>query len=628
MAASGLFQRKRLITERQEELLNELRGLIARLIAGFERFTDVDPGDARTLQEILAHIDELFLIVVAGEFNAGKSSFLNALLGAHVLPEGVTPTTDTITLLQHGDAPSSELRSNGLRVHTYPAEVLRQLSIVDTPGTNAVIRQHEQLTRDFIPRADLVLFATSADRPFTESERGFLALIKEWGKKIVIILNKIDILTPVELEQVLGFIRENARDLLGVTPDIFPVSAREALRSRSVSGREGEELWAGSRFSAIEEYVVDHLDEEALVRLKLLSPLGVAQRLSSKYLQVTEARLETLREDLATIENIEQQIGLYRDDLKTDVQYYLGEIDSIMRDLVDRGDQFFEEHIRITRLPDLMNSDKLRAAFEREVVGEVTQQIDAKMHVLIDWMIEKNLRLQQSNDEYIKRRATQHSEKLIGNVGGTFDYNRRTMLDTVGRAASEVVASYDKEAESQLLVDEVRASVAATALAEMGAVGLGALLVAIFHTALLDMTGILAATLLAAGGFALLPAKRRQAKKALRERVGVLREQLRQSVERQFGREVERSLGQVRERNMPFTRFVRAQRGQLGDLQQAFADIDVGLGRLRPYAGKNRHRPWRCAPGPMSVCIFPIECGCGDRDRPADRLIGLSLERR
>ena len=438
MAASGLFQRKRLITERQEELLNELRGLIARLIAGFERFTDVDPGDARTLQEILAHIDELFLIVVAGEFNAGKSSFLNALLGAHVLPEGVTPTTDTITLLQHGDAPSSELRSNGLRVHTYPAEVLRQLSIVDTPGTNAVIRHHEQLTRDFIPQADLVLFATSADRPFTESERGFLALIKEWGKKIVIILNKIDILTPVELEQVLGFIRENARDLLGVTPDIFPVSAREALRSRSVSGREGEELWAGSRFSAIEEYVVDHLDEEARVRLKLLSPLGVAQRLSSKYLQVTEARLETLREDLATIENIEQQIGLYRDDLKTDVQYYLGEIDSIMRDLVDRGDQFFEEHIRITRLPDLMNSDKLRAAFEREVVGEVTQQIDAKMHVLIDWMIEKNLRLQQSNDEYIKRRATQHSEKLIGNVGGTFDYNRRTMLDTVGRAASEV----------------------------------------------------------------------------------------------------------------------------------------------------------------------------------------------
>jgi hypothetical protein len=317
------------------------------------------------------------------------------------------------------------------------------------------------------------------------------------------------------------------------------------------------------------------------VRLKLLSPLGVAQRLSGKYLQVTEGRLETLREDLSTIENIEQQITLYRDDLKNDVQYYLNEIDTSMRDLVDRGDRFFEEHIRLTRLPDLMNGDKLRMAFEREVVGEVSQQIDQKMHTLIDWMIEKNLRLQQSNDEYIKRRASQHSEKIIGDVGGTFDYNRRTMLDTVGRAASEVVATYDKEAESQQLVDEVRASIAATAIAEVGAVGLGALLVALFHTALLDVTGILAATLVAAGGFALLPAKRRQAKRALRERVAALREELRQGVERQFEREVERSLGQIRERNAPFTRFVRSQRGQLSELQQIFADIDVGFGRLR-----------------------------------------------
>ncbi|WP_129633595.1 dynamin family protein [Candidatus Oscillochloris fontis] len=586
MFTSGLFQRKRLITEQQEELLNELRGLIMRLRAAFERFgADTDPSDVRTLNDILEHLDELFLIVVAGEFNAGKSSFLNALLGTQVLPEGVTPTTDTITLLQYGEEVASELRTNGLRVHTYPAEVLRQLNIVDTPGTNAVIRQHEQLTREFIPRADIVLFATSADRPFTESERNFLAIIKEWGKKIVIILNKIDILSPPELEQVLSFIRENARDLLGITPDIFPVSAREALRSRSTGGEEGEELWANSRFSAVEEYVVDHLDEEMRVRLKLLSPLGVAQRLSSKYLQATEGLLETLREDLVTIENIEQQMTLYREDLKNDVQYYLNEIDVIMRDLVDRGDYFFEEHIRISRLRDLMRGDLLRSAFEREVVGNVSEQIDQKMHTLIDWMVEKNLRLQQSNDEYIKRRASQHSNKIIGSVGGNFDYNRRTMLETVGRAASEVVASYDKEIESQLLADDVRASVAATALAEVGAVGLGTLLVALFHTALLDVTGIMAATLVAAGGFALLPAKRRQAKKALRERVGVLREQLRNSVMTQFEREVERSVNQVHERNAPFTRFVRSQRGQLSDLQQGFADIDAGLERLRKEIG-------------------------------------------
>jgi len=578
----GLLQRRRLTTAQQDKLLAELRGLLEDLDAAFERFgADVDPGDRRALRETIDHLEELFLIVIAGEFNSGKSSFLNALLGEQILPEGVTPTTDTITLLQYGEEVNSVLRSSGLRVTTYPAEVLRQLSIVDTPGTNAVIRHHEQLTRQFIPRADLVLFTTSADRPFTESERGFLELIKEWGKKIIIVLNKIDILSPEELEQVLGFINTNSRALLGLTPEIFPVSARQAMRARQQEGEERERLWAASRFGEVEDYIINTLDEETRVRLKLLSPLGVARRLTGVYLGLTENRLATLREDLATLDNVEQQLGLFKDDLRHDLKYYLGEIDQIFADLVERGEVFFEEHIRLTRLPDLVNSERLRAMFEQEVLGDLDRQIDQKVNTIVDWMVEKSLRLQQSVDEYIKRRASQHSEKLIGSVGGSFEYNRRALLDTVGRAATEVVASYDKQAASAELADEVRSSIAATAITEVGAVGLGAIVVAVAHAVWLDFTGILAATALALGGFALLPAKKRQAKKALRERAETLRGQLRASVERQFEREVDRSIGQIRERNAPFTRFVRAQQGQLSELQQKFADIDTGLGRLR-----------------------------------------------
>lgn len=582
MLAQGLIRRKRLITERQETLLAELRGVLERLRDALESFgADTDPGDARTVKETLANLEELFLIVVAGEFNAGKSSFLNALLGDQILAEGVTPTTDAITVLQYGEEAKSELRSSGLRVHSYPAEVLRQIVIVDTPGTNAVIRHHEELTRNFIPRADLVLFATSADRPFTESERTFLALIKEWGKKIVIVINKVDILTPEELDQVLSYVRENARDLLGATPEIFPISARQAIRARAAEGEEQGRLWEASRFGAVERYIVETLDEETRVRLKLLSPLGVARRLTDKYLGATEVRLETLREDLATIDNIEQQLGLFQEDLQNDVRYYLGEIDQVFNDLQARGERFFDDTIRIGRLPDLMNKDRLRSEFEREVVGDFSQQLDAKVAQLIDWMVEKNLRLQQSTDDYIKRRSAQHSERLIGSVGGSFDYNRRALIDSVGKAAQEVLRSYDKERESAELAEEVRGSVAGTAIVEVGAVGLGALLIGLFHTALLDFTGVLAATLVAVGGFALLPAKRAQAKRALREKVGEMRAKLREGVQRQFDREVERSLGQVNERNAPFTRFVRAQRGQIGDLQRAFSDLDVDLGRLR-----------------------------------------------
>lgn len=578
----GLLRRKRLTTEHQDALLAELRGRLADLDAALQSFgADVDPEDRHALRETLDHLEELFLIVVAGEFNSGKSSFLNALLGEQVLPEGVTPTTDTITLLQYGDEISSTLRSSGLRITTYPAEVLRQLTIVDTPGTNAVIRHHEQLTRQFIPRADLVFFTTSADRPFTESERRFLELIKEWGKKIVIVLNKIDILTQEELEQVLNFIATHSRTLLNLTPEIFPVSARLAMRAREQTGQEREQLWAASRFGEVEHYVINTLDEETRVRLKLLSPLGVAQKLTNKYLNLAGHRLETLREDLATLDNVEQQLDLFKADLRNDLMYYLGEIDQILEELVERGNAFFEEHIRLSRLPDLIKSDHLRSMFEEKVIGDVDRQIDQKINAIVDWMVEKNLRLQQSVDEYIQRRAGQHSAKLIGSIGGSFEYNRRALLEAVSQAATEVMAAYDRQTASAELAEEVRASIAATAITQVSAVGLGTVVVALAHAVWLDFTGILAATALALGGFALLPAKRRQARRNLRERVDSLRTQLHESIDRQFTREVDQSIGQIRERYAPFTRFVRAQRSQLSTLQQRFTDLDIALSRLR-----------------------------------------------
>lgn len=583
MIGQGLFKRRRLLTERQAELLSALRALLEELQTTLERFgADVAPGDLRALQDTLAHLDELFLLVIAGEFNSGKSSFINALLGAPVLAEGVTPTTDRITLVRYGDEQHEELQE-AIRDQTYPADMLRQLTIVDTPGTNAVIRRHEELTRSFIPRADLVLFTTSSDRPFTESERAFLALIKEWGKKIVLILNKIDILQPSELDQVIGFVRTNARELLGSDPEVFPVSARLARRARDTGD---EQAWTASRFEAVERYVVETLDEETRVRLKLLSPLGVANRITNTYLKTTEERLATLRDDLVTLDNIDQQLALFREDMQTDVQYHLNEIDTVLRDLEERGHRFFDETIRITRLPDLLNSDRMRMAFEQEVVGDLTAQIDQRVNALIDWMISKDLRAWQSIVEYInRRRAAPHRAHLIGEIGGSFDYNRGALIESVGQRAGQVIGTYDKEYESQTLADEVRASVAATAITQVGAVGLGALLVALFHTVWLDVTGVLAASLVALGGFYLLPAKRRQAKKALSERISDMKSNLRQTIDRQLAREIELSQARIREAVAPYTRFVRSQRDQLTSIQVAFSDLDVKLERLKSDIG-------------------------------------------
>jgi small GTP-binding protein len=581
----GLLSRRKMLTERQEALLEEVRRILLGLRETLVRFgADVAPGDMRTLNDTIAHLDELFLLVIAGEFNSGKSSFINALLGEKVLAEGVTPTTDRITLLRYGDTPAEQTLEEFLLERDYPADVLRRLTIVDTPGTNAIIRRHEELTRDFIPRADLVLFITSADRPFTESEREFLSTIQEWGKKIVIVLNKADLLEEHELEQVLTFIRENARDLLGITPDIFPVSARQAQRARAAGdetpGRD--DVWRASRFEAIERYVLETLDEEQRVKLKLLSPLGVAQRLADKYLALAESRLDTLQQDFATLDNIERQLDLFRDDLSEDFKYHLTTVENILHEFELRGIQFFDDAIQVRNIWQLRNSSWLRETFEHEVVSDLPQQIEGRLNGLIDWMIEKNLRLWQSIMDYLQRnRVPEHRAGLIGDVGGSFDYNRAALLDSVARTAQQVVATYDREAEARMLSEDIRSAILATGLAQAGALGIGGLILAATTIAWVDVTGVLAAGLISAAGMFVLPAKRRKLKKEFHDKILDMRGRLLETMRRQFGTELDQMLVRIREAIGPYTRFIRAQREQLTTIQRDLSDADVDLGRLR-----------------------------------------------
>src|SRR5438046_10057237 len=124
-----------MLTERQEALLEQERRVLEELRDALSRFgADVAPGDTRTFDETLAHLDELFLLVIAGEFNSGKSSFINALLGDKVVAEGVTPTTDRITLLRYGAEPS-ELPIGEVWIDTaLPADVLPRMRLAYTPG--------------------------------------------------------------------------------------------------------------------------------------------------------------------------------------------------------------------------------------------------------------------------------------------------------------------------------------------------------------------------------------------------------------------------------------------------------------------------------------------------------------
>ena len=576
----NLLARKGIISKREQELRAREQELLERLAVALDRVgSDVAADDLRRFEEARAQLAGLFLVVVAGEFNSGKSSFINALIGERVLPEGVTPTTDRINLLRHGAEVTEELREAFLLERTHPAELLRQLNIVDTPGTNAIIRRHEELTRDFIPRSDLVLFVTSADRPFTESERTFLEQLREWGKKLVFVVNKIDILRPNDREEVLRYVAENAAALLGETPQLFAVSARQAIEARE---KEDEALWKESGFGEMENYLINTLDQAERVRLKLLNPLNVGLRLSAKYKEMAFERLKLLTHDVEAIQNIDQQLALFHQEMLRDFEPRLSRLELLLGEMERRGVRYFEDTVRIGRIRSLMDSEGVKRAFEREVIADTPRQVEDEVGRVIDWIVERNLKIWQDISTYIdKRKLARHTEGMIGDVGSSFTYNRQALLDSVGRVSRDVIATYDREVESRTIANEIQGTFATTALAQAGALGIGTLVATVITGVAADVTGLLLAAALAIGGFYVIPRKRRQAQADFRRRIEELRSKLIDALTRQVHLELGQSGGRINEAIAPYRRFVQSQQQQLTEARGELVATEDALLRLR-----------------------------------------------
>jgi small GTP-binding protein len=576
----------RLIADRSKRILADEREWLSKLQQALVKF-DADPADQTTLQRSIAQLDRLFLLVVIGEFNAGKSAFVNALAGSRVLEEGPTPTTSRLQILRYADTPGRHIEQESIDVVSAPVALLRDLDIVDTPGTNAIFREHERLTNEFVPQADLVLFVTSADRPFTESERAFLENIRNWGKKIVVVINKVDVLERAEdREQVKRFVAEHAQALLGSKPEVFAVSARAALRAKLASAESGSGAASatavpGDQFAELERYIDNTLDQRERLRLKLLNPLGIGSRLSDQTRDAIRERLSLLREDLKTIDDIEGQLGVYRTDLSREFEFRLSEVDNILHQFENRGVAFFDDTLRIGRIPDLLNKARLQREFERQVVGDVPQQIDKQVQDVIDWMVASELRQWQAVTEHVNRRRKAHEDRVVGPENTSFQYDRARLINTVGRAAQTAVQTYDKEREASAMADGVRAAVAGAALAQAGAISLGTIVTLLATTTAADVTGIIAAGSIAVLGLFVIPSKRAQAKAELRERIAEMRDKLMSDLRSVFEREVDRSVQGVMEAIAPYTRFVRAEHEKLTALEKELVEISAALGRIR-----------------------------------------------
>jgi small GTP-binding protein len=567
-----------ILRKEQEVLLKEERRLMNDLQMTLVKF-DVESEDEESLRHSIQQLDELFLVVVVGEFNSGKSAVINALLGQKALEEGVLPTTTQIHQIRFSQVPERSVLGDGQIVLTFPIEFLSEMTIVDTPGTNAVIRKHEAITTHFIPRSDLVLFVISADRTFTESERVFLERIRNWRKKVVFVINKIDILEgDQEIAQVENYVRENAHLLLGILPEVFSISARAALRAK-----QGEsDLWDKSRFVSFERYIHNTLDESSRLLLKLLNPLGVGGHLVDKYLKKADSRIVSLKTDFDMLADVEAQLALYKEDMQRNFRFRMGDIEKILFEIEKRGQVFFDETFRLGRVFDLVSKTRVQQEFERQVVADAPQRIEEKVNDLIDWMVEFDLRQWKTVTEHLSGRCHEHKDRIVGDIGpGSFQYDRERLIEAVAREARRVVESYDKREESKAIAEHARLAVAASAALGASALGLGALVTALATTAAADVTGVVMAGVIATLGLFIIPAKRRQGKTKLSEKIAGVRTQLIQTLRDQFEKEIDHSIERIQEAIAPYTRFVRAEREKMLEMERKYKHLKLEMDQLK-----------------------------------------------
>jgi small GTP-binding protein len=564
----------------QEELLKLTRNTLGEL-RDVLATSSATADDRVALAESLRQLDELFLLVIAGEFNSGKSSFINALLGhPGLLAEGITPTTSQIHLLKHGETINQTPREKGIWVHTAPIPLLKNINIVDTPGTNAILREHEVLTADFIPRSDLVLFLTSADRPFTESERAFLERIRDWGKKIVLIINKVDILAnEEEVAQIVEFVRDAGKRLIGEIGAVFPVSARLAQKAKAGEPR----FWQPSGFEPLEKFIEETLDDRGRFRLKLLNPLGVGQKLVKKQLGFVQADLAGLAEDSTLLNDIETQQRYHQDDMQRQFTARLSEVDNLLFGMEKRGNAFFDETIRLGRITDLIQTSKIKQQYEDQVIGNTAQQIESRVGELVDWMVEQDLRQWSAVAEHLAQRRQEHDDRIVGQGGpreGTLAYDRQRLVDSIGKSVQTAIEHYDNEGEAARLADSARMAVVEAGLAGVG-VGVGLAIALAVQVAWVDVTGIVTGLAAATLGLLVLPMRRRKAKQELETKLNDLRRQLVTSLTEQFNREMRRAIQRIDDTVAPFSRFVRAEKERLEQQESQLADLETHIVGLK-----------------------------------------------
>jgi small GTP-binding protein len=315
-----------MIADRYLQLKGELESGLAGLIKlGAELQRPAQEMD--TWQAVLRDISEPLLFVVVGEVKSGKSSLLNALFGNEFAKVDVLPATDRVYIFRYGSEEKSTDVSSKLTERYLPIPFLRDFNVVDTPGTNTMVKEHQMVAEDFMPRADIVLFVFSVANPWTQSNWEFLDFLqKTWLKNVIFVLQQIDLREPTEIDVIHRHLQDTAMRRLGFVPPIFSVSARKALLART-TGLDKERLWEESAFAGLEEQISFIVTESSTRMLKLRSTFQAARVALEDLNREIRGFLDKILADGAVLDRLDALLQTRREQMLRQVTALVREVE-------------------------------------------------------------------------------------------------------------------------------------------------------------------------------------------------------------------------------------------------------------------------------------------------------------
>ncbi len=392
--------------------------------------------DSRRLSEVAQDLREMFfLVVVIGEFNAGKSTFVNALVGEALLPMDITPTTSKIELVRYSEIPKRVplMRGDAVREWEHPNTGAPGVAIVDTPGTGSIYMEHEAISKSFLHRSDLVIFLISAKRAFAQTERLYLELVKQYSKKVVLVINQVDLLEPNERETVRRFVEQQVKELLGLQPLIFMVSAKEALKA----ARDGGDPNAGG-LDAVRAHLRGVYSETPIAKQKLLTQLDLAETLTRRHFEAVRARASSVSGDTSRLRDIQYELEKRSMGMSSQLVAARHEVEQTFAGIRTRGLSFIEEKLKPTLFKGAPSKEALQSEFQEVVIGRALRDVNEASTNYVNALVDHSRVYWRSVIDRLNALKDQLETEVVGLDASVYAQQRESLEEAVRLAEQEL----------------------------------------------------------------------------------------------------------------------------------------------------------------------------------------------